>query len=248
MRKLVLALTEAFKALFSFKILLCLVAPLFFSVFLGLILFFFFWEKASRFIVDTLTQTWVFDYISRLAAHDFTWIAWGIAAGVLILLFIPISYFFSIILSQIFVMPIVQRELNRKYFPQLEIKNGGSLLGSLWNSFVSSLGFIVAFVLTFPLWLIPGLQILLPMIYTGWLNRRLFTYDSLADHASSEECKKLFEANAGTYYGIGFLGAVLMYIPFLSFFAPVFTGIVFHFYCLRRLEELRRVDLDPPLV
>lgn len=239
MQNVVKAFGESFKALFSFKIIFLMLVPPIVAFVGSVLLFFIFWQKSLVFISGLITQTWVFDYITKFAEKDFVWLANGISAVALILLFIPLSYLFSLIITSLFIMPQIQNHLAEEKFKTLEKKQGGSFLGSIFNLFSGTTLYLIGFVLTLPLWLVPGLQILMPMLLTAWLNQHVLAYDSLQDFASKEERKQLIKSQGSALYGIGFFCSVLVYIPFVSFFAPVFSGLTFTFFNLRRLESLR---------
>lgn len=254
MQNVVKALGDSFRALFSLKVLLFVLIPPAVAIILGVGLYFIYWQKAIFFLTESMTHTWAYDYVARFTEKDFLWLAQGIAAAILILLFIPLSYVVSLLLTSIFVMPLVQNYLGQKKFSHLEKRRGGHWVVSVINSLLATLAYLFMFVATLPLWIIPGVQILLPMVLSAWLNRRIFSYDSLQEFASKDERKKILTDNASSLFGLGFFCSVLVYVPFISFFVSVYTGMTFLFYNLKRLEENRLAyrpsqdELDPSQV
>lgn len=254
MQNIVKSFGEAFKALFHFKVLLWMLVPPAVAFLAGLVLYFFFWSSALHFLTDSMTHTWIYDYLSGFTDKDYSWVVTGITITLLILLFIPLSYVLSVLISSIVVIPVLQSYLAEKKFGYLEKKQSGNWAVSILNSVFATVVYLFFFVATLPLWLVPGLQILIPMILTGWLHRRIYSYESLLDFASKEERKQILDSHSGPLFGMGLFCGVLVYIPFISLFAPVFTGLSFFFYNLKRLEELRQSrstqdkDLDPSLV
>jgi hypothetical protein len=73
--------------------------------------------------------------------------------------------------------------------------------------------FIVAWVATIPLWLIPGFSLLIPLLLMGWLNRRTFAYDALSMHASAGEWQAIRSGQKTPLFMLGLTMALLAHIP-----------------------------------
>jgi CysZ protein len=96
------------------------------------------------------------------------------------------------LLAAIFVMPLLLEVMSSTDYPELARLGKDSRGWSGWNSLVAVLLFTVGWLLTLPLWLIPGLALLLPMLWMAWLTRRTFAYDARCPcHATVDEWRLL---------------------------------------------------------
>lgn len=156
---------------------------------------------------------------------------------VLALLFVPLIYVTAAVLVAAIGLPLMLERVAESDYSDLELRRGGSNLGSVWNALFAGLVFLVGFVLTLPFWLIPGVGLVLSVLLTAWLNQKAFSYDALMLHADREELQRLPRDYKGATFGVGIGSALLAYIPVVNLFAPAFCGLAFaHFL----LEALRR--------
>jgi hypothetical protein len=78
----------------------------------------------------------------------------------------------------------------------------------------------------------------------GWLNQRVLRYDALAEHASHEEMLRIFALRRGSLFGMGAILALLAYVPFVGFIAPVLFGLAFIHLLLGELQALREAPIE----
>jgi CysZ protein len=97
------------------------------------------------------------------------------------------------------------------------------------------------FVVSLPLWFLPPLWPLIPLAILSWGNQRLLRYDALAEHADAAEMARIFRERRGALYLLGFLLALLAYVPLIGFVGPVVFGLAFIRYLLGALQESRAV-------
>lgn len=164
-------------------------------------------------------------------------------------------------------MPAIARHVSTRWYPALERRHGGSILGSLTVSLGSFIVFACLWLLTLPLNVVPPLALLVQPLLWGWLTYRVMAYDALADHASSEERRLLMRQHRWPLLAIGIavgaMGAAptmlwlggalfLVLLPLMAGVAIwvyvlvfVFSGLWFQHYLLAALEQLRR-DTMPP--
>lgn len=175
-----------------------------------------------------------------------TWIGSSdfIAAVVLVLVklavalaFVPLIYVSAAILVAVVALPMMLERVARRDYADLELRRGGSNLGSIWNALWAMLLFVTGLLLSLPFWLIPGVGLVVSVLLTGWLNQRAFGYDALMLHADREELARLPKALRMPMLVLGGSSAMLAYIPLVNIVAPAFAGLAFvHFM----LEALRR--------
>lgn len=172
----------------------------------------------------------------RLDLGDATLIA---ANVVLFLLFVPLVYLTALFILGVFGMQKMVDHVASRSFPELQRRHGGGAAGSLWNGIVALAGMLAFFVVSLPLWVLPPLWPLIPLVILSWGNQRLLRYDALAEHADRQEMALLFRERRGHLYLLGVLLALLAYVPLLGFVAPVLFGLAFIRYLLGALAELR---------
>ena len=95
-----------------------------------------------------------------------------------------------------------------------------------------------------PFWLVPPLWPLIPVVIMGWLNQRVLRYDALAEHATAEEMRRIFASRRSTLYMLGVVLALLAYIPFVGFVAPVLFGLAFIHLLLGELQVRRQAPIE----
>jgi uncharacterized protein involved in cysteine biosynthesis len=239
MNSIVDAILRALRDLFQFKVLWIVIWPIVIAALLWLVIGVTFWSTFSGWISHALTaigiQTW-------LEGIEPRWIANGLQAVLHLLLFVPMVFLTALVITSLFAMTALIRVVEQGYYPQLNRENGGSMSGVLLNTMISLSIFIMIWVLTLPLWLI-GVGFVVPFIAAAYLNQRMFRFDALSEHASSEEMKILFDRHQSSWWGLGLLTGFVQFVPILNLLAPVLTALVFIHYGLARLSELRQVSV-----
>ncbi len=162
-----------------------------------------------------------------------------VAKLVLGLLLLPLIYGTALFVVAVFALPLMLARVAATDYADLEQRRGGSLAGSAWNALVALVVFLLGWVLTLPLWLVPGLGVALPVLLSAYLNQRAFRYDALAEHADAQELAAVIEAERGQLYLVGIVAGLLVYVPVLNLVAPAYAGLAFIHYCLAALRRRR---------
>jgi uncharacterized protein involved in cysteine biosynthesis len=198
---------------------------------------------------------------SFVAQPPMSWIAeWGAAwlakalaviAGWLVIL--SASYLVAMLLTAVFVLPLLLGHVAAKDYPDLARLGEDSFVASAWNSVWAAALFVAGWVLTLPLWLIPGFGVFLPLFWMAWLNRRTFAYDVLSAQATGGEARELRRREATPLLGLGFIMAALTHVPVAGLFAPSLAALAYTHFCLESLRQLRQgavvsIDLDPETI
>ncbi len=135
-----------------------------------------------------------------------------LAPLVLVLMVAPVLMALSLVIVVASMTPSLVKLIAERRFPGLVRKRGGSLVAGLVWMFASTLTAVCLMVMSIPLWLIPGVIMVLPPLIWGWLNYRVFTYDVLAEHASKEERRQILLRHRVPLLligvGCGYLGAM----------------------------------------
>lgn len=236
------ALAGGFKSLFSLRMIWLMVWPVLASILLWAVMVLVFWTPLQN------AWLWLYDYFGIaqwITGIEPGWIGAALQVLIHLMLFVPLVMLTALMLTAIFGMNAMIRTVSERFFPQLEKRRGGGVMGSTANAFVALLVFIGLWIVTLPLWLLGPVGAIIPFVAAGYLNQRLFRYDALAEHADASEFKTVIEENRAALWGLGMLLGLVQFVPVLNFFAPVYTGLVFIHYCLAKLRDRRNGESPP---
>jgi CysZ protein len=200
------------------------------------------WARTARALAAWLQDALLF---VRFDLGDAAMVA---AHVVLFLAFVPLVYLTALFILSMFGMEKMVEHVASRSYPDLERRRGGGLGGSVANGVASLAGMAGLALASVPLWLVPPLWPVIPVVILGWTNQRMLRYDALAEHAAPEERAALFRALRGRLYLLGILFALAAYVPVLGLFAPVVFGLAFIHYLLGALRERRTAgEVSPSL-
>jgi hypothetical protein len=244
------------------RVIVLSLLPLVLVVALSLGLGYFFWDAA----LDQV-RAWMeaFPYISMV----WQWLekmGAGQLKAVLVPLLVvvgatPLIVVMSMLSVALLMTPALVNLVARNRFPRLQARLGGGLGASLLWSLFSTLLAGFALLISLPLWLIPPLLLVLPPLIWGWLTYRVMAFDALAQHATQEERKVLFQRHGGWLLlmgvvcgylgaspnliwamGAGFAPAFVLLVPVAIWIYTLvfaFASLWFSHYCLAALQGLR---------
>lgn len=189
--------------------------------------------------------TRLFDEVGVLNALQQRWQGSALAGAIFVkvalgLLLIPLIYGTALFLVAVFALPLMLERVARQDYPELERRRGGTLAGSLGNALLALTVFLAGWIITLPLWLIPGMGIVLPVLLAGYLNYRGYSYDALALHADADELRQVLERERGGLYLSGLLAALLVFVPLANLVVPAYAALAFIHYGLEALRRARR--------
>jgi len=162
-----------------------------------------------------------------------------LANFLLVILFVPLVFLTALVILSIFGMQQMVDYVAERSYAGLEKRRAGGLMGSSWNACAALIGMVALGVVSFPLWLVPPLWPLIPVVIFAWVNQRLLRYDALAEHADADEMRQIFRERRGPLYAMGLMLALVAYIPVVGFLAPVVFGLAFIHYLLGALSVRR---------
>jgi hypothetical protein len=238
--------------------LLPLVLVVMFSLGLG----YFFWDAALdqvRYWLDGFSYiSMVWQWLENMGAGNLKVV---LVPLLVVICATPLIVVLSMLAVALLMTPALVSLVARNRFSTLESRHGGSLAASLvWSLFSTVLaGF--ALLISLPLWLVPPLVLVLPPLIWGWLTYRVMAFDALAQHASREERKILFQRHSGWLLlmgvvcgylgaspnliwamGAGFAPAFVLLVPVAIWIYTLvfaFASLWFSHYCLAALQGLR---------
>jgi hypothetical protein len=150
-----------------------------------------------------------------------------------------VAYLLALILAAVVVMPLMLRHLSRRDYRDVAAMGRDSFAAAVLNSVTAALVFAVAWVVTIPLWLIPGFSLLVPLLLMAWLNRRTFAYDALSMHATDDEWHALRLRHKAPLFMLGLTMALLAHVPVAGLLVPALAALSFVHYGLDALRRSR---------
>ena len=232
MLTLMIAFGRALSSLRQTRMWLPLVAPVLISFLVWVLLAIFALHILAGWLADIPPFSWTSAFIALWLGNLLAYL------GAWTLIFIA-AYLTALILTAIFVLPVLLRRIAAHSYPDLALMGKDSFVAGAANSLVALLGFVVGWVATLPLWLVPGLGLLLPIFWLAWLNRRTFSYDVLCLHASEDEWKMLRQKHAGSLFLLGLCFAMLAHVPVIGILAPTLAMLTYIHFGLEALRQLR---------
>lgn len=233
MGEVILALRRSFATLGRGRVWFYMLAPAIVAVIamvgLSLVLL----ERLIAAFIEQPPMSWI-------VAWGALWLAKLLAGLSGWLLILSASYLVALLLSAIVVLPLLLEHLATVDYPDLARLGHDSVVSSAWNSLWAAVLFIAGWLLTLPLWLIPGFALLLPVFWMAWLNRRTFAYDALAAHASAGEWRELRRQQALPLLVLGLCMALLAHLPVIGLLAPSLAALAYVHFCLEALRRLRQ--------
>jgi hypothetical protein len=160
------------------------------------------------------------------------------------LIFAPLIYVTALLLIAAFALPRMMAIVAERDYPDVSRQGSAqaALWGSVWNTLVAGTIFIVGWLVSLPLLLVPGALFVLPLLWSAWLNQRAFRFDALAEHALPAERETLFDRERGNLFGAGLVSALVGYVPVMHVLAPGFAALLFVHLCLAALRDLRKQE------
>ena len=156
------------------------------------------------------------------------------------LLVLAAAFITAMLLAAILVMPLLLNHVAQADYPELARLGKDSIAAGAWNSVAAVVLYIVGIVLTLPLWLVPGLGLVLPILWMAWLTRRTFAFDALTVHATDQEWRELRRQHSLPLLLLGVTLALPAHIPLLGLLTPTLAALAYSHFCLEGLRRLRQ--------
>lgn len=199
------------------------------------------WVVLAFFLLDGLVGTMLeVPPLGWLSDWGAVWLAKVLAVIGGWLLILAAAYLTAVMLAAIFVLPLLLKRVAATDYPDLAHMGQDSVVAATWNTVSAALLFAAGWLLTWPLWLIPGLGLVLPIYWMAWLNRRTFTFDALTLHASDAEWQELRRQHATPLLLLGAVLALLAHVPLLGLLAPALAALAYIHFVLAALRDLRQ--------
>jgi hypothetical protein len=234
------ALGGAFRGVLHPKMLVLAIWPIFVALALWIGLGWLYWDSWAQWLGAALTGSDAGQWLSQRSLDKFVQYS---ALMLLLLVLAPLMLITALLIAAVIEMPLIVSFVAARHYPVLEKRRGGTVAGSILNALVAVLVFAALWIVTLPLWLTGVLVPVVPVVLSAYLTQRLFRFDALSDHASAEEYRAILEASWGRMTVLGFLLALLYFVPVFNLLVPILSGLAFTHFGLAELARLRRVKL-----
>lgn len=232
MGDVMLALGRTLASLKQGKVWLYVLIPAVFSLLLsiGLAIWALGWvvQQMMNYPPMTLLVGWGLVWLANILAYLGGWMA-----------IFAIAYLSASLLAAIVIMPLMLKHLSDTEYRDVAAMGKDSFVAAAVNSVLASILFIAGWLLTIPLWLIPGFSLLVPLLLMGWLNRRTFAYDALSMHAADGEWQEIRQRQKAPLFMLGLTMALLAHVPVLGLLVPALAALAFVHYGLEALRRSR---------
>lgn len=214
------------------------------------VLFHVLWPPLAAFLLWSVVAWFAWlpaaDWIT-MQLPDWSWLNWfgpWLAHLAVFLVFAPLIYVTALLFIATFALPRMMAIVAARDYPGVSRQGSAraALWGSLWNTLVAGTIYVAGWLVTLPLLLIPGAILVLPLLWSAWLNQRAFRFDALAEHALPAERDTLFRSQRAELLGAGLLSALVAYVPVIHLLAPGFAALLFVHLCLAALRDLRKQE------
>jgi CysZ protein len=232
MNEVMLALARTFASLRSPRVWQYVLMPALFSLLLGIGLAIWALEALVQQMMAyppmTLLVGWGLVWLAHVLAYLGGWMA-----------IFALAYMSASLLAAIVIMPLMLKHLSAGAYRDVVPMGKDSFVAATVNSLLAAFLFIFAWLITIPLWLIPGFSLLVPLLLMAWLNRKTFAYDALSMHATADEWYVLRRQHRLPLFMLGLSMALLAHVPLVGLLVPALAALSFVHYGLEALRRSR---------
>lgn len=218
------AFGRGFRGMLHPQMLALAIWPMLVALALWIVLAWLYGDSWAQWLSAALTGSNAGQWLSQ---HNFDRFVHYSALMLLVLVLAPLILITALLIAAVFEMPMIVSFVAARHYPTLDKRRGGTVPGGIFNALIAVLVFAGLWIVTLPLWLTGVLAPVVPVVLSAYLTQRLFRYDALSDHASAEEYRTILGASRGRMYVLGFLLALLYYVPFLNLLVPILSGLAF---------------------
>ena len=199
------------------RVILWSLIPLLLSAGATLTLGWLYWESAVA-AVRTFLEDWA------LVASLLTWLE-SLGGGafravlaplIVVALSVPLVVVLALLLVAWTMTPSLVNWVAQRRFAGLQRRSGAS---GWWASALWSLGCTLlalgTLLVSLPLWFVPPLAVVIPPLVWGWQAARVFSFDTLALHATPQERRLIMHDHRWTLLAMGIVCGLLGSLPSL---------------------------------
>lgn len=234
------AVGRAVVSQFHPRMLMALLLPFVVALAGAVVLIWAFWEPLSAWLNQTLFAFGVVNQVDQWIttigiASLKLWLI-PVAATVILL---PLSGILGLTVAAVVVMPLVLRHVSANNYPEVVRRGSNNLVGGTWNAIWVTTLFVLGWLVTLPLWLLPPFAIVLPILWWTFAFTRMLRVDALAEHASKDERQILESRHNRGFWTLGLICALINLFPPAWLLIPVLSALMFSHFGLEALRRLR---------
>lgn len=223
------------------KMLLALLLPFFIALVGAVVLLWAFWTPLTNWLdANALDWHYLNEFDQWLLAIGLFSVKLYLVPLLAVAILLPLSGILGLVIAAVVVMPIVLRHLEKREYVGVVRHGQFSTTYGMWNAIWVGVLFSLGWIVTMPLWLIPPLPVVLPIIWWAFAFTRMLRVDAVIEHANAQERKQIWRRHNRQYWLIGFVLALINLFPPAWLVLPVFSSLVFAHFSLEALRQLRQ--------
>lgn len=176
---------------------------------------------------------WHLGWVASLLAFIGAWVI--LLAG---------AYLVAVVIAGVWALPAMVTQLAAIEYADVAPRGRDSLLLSVGLTAKATVLYLLGWLLTLPVWIVPGMAVVHSFFWLAYLNRATFAFDALAVHASADEWQRLKSQHGGGFWTLGLIAAGLGHVPLVGLFAPALAAMSFVHYGFAALRAERRGPAD----
>ena len=159
---------------------------------------------------------------------------------------LAISVIIGLSVAAVAVTPIAVNLLGKTDYQDLEKRGKFIDSRSIFNAVKVGTIFVLGWIVTLPLWLIPFASIFLSVFWSAYAFSQISKVDAITEHASPAERAYILEKNKKGFWVIVLVCGAICLIPFMGLVMPGYAILACTHYGLSLLRELRHraIDID----
>ncbi|AHG65760.1 EI24 domain-containing protein [Advenella mimigardefordensis] len=222
------------------SMLFAIVLPFVIALITAVILLVFAWGPLDNWLDSTaMNWGWFQSTSARLSGWGFATMSDWFTGVLTFVALLAVSGIAGLAAAAILVMPMALKVISEGSYPELQKKGVNATITSLANTIKVSAIFVIGWLVTLPLWLIPFAGIALSLFWGAYAFSHMTRLDAIVEHATLEERVYVLRHYSRGFWLIGLVCAAIALIPFAGFIMPVFSILVCTHYGLMALKAVR---------
>ena len=222
------------------SMLFAVLLPFVIALITAVILLVFAWGPLDNWLDNTAMHWGWFQSVStRLSGWGFVTMSDWLTGVLTFVALLAVSGIAGLAAAAILVMPLALKVIGEGSYPDVQKKGENATVTSLANTVKVSTIFVVGWLITLPLWLIPFAGIALSLFWGAYAFSHMTRLDAIVEHATLEERVYVLRHYSRGFWMIGLICAAIALIPFAGFVMPVFSILVCTHYGLMAVKAVR---------
>ena len=196
-------------------------------------------------LIDWLTAETPLAWVrATLGDWHLGWIASVLAFVGAWIILLAGAYLIAVIVAGVWALPAMVAHLAATDYADVSPRGRDSIMLSVGVTMKATVFYLAGWLLTLPVWIIPGMAVVHSLFWLTYLNRATFAFDALAVHASTDEWQRLKTIHGRRFWLLGLIAALLAHIPLVGLLAPALAAMSFVHYGFEALRAERRGPAD----